>query len=228
MVSPLVWSNFFGQNVDLTSGLHCTDNPTFSPSPKGVGESRARSTNPKDPQSSVIENIVNGESKIAMWAEEKPKHSQIILCCPNKHCLRLREPLPRNFWQRLFGQQSIIWCCELESPKNFDLRVMGFTLHRFYFHNLRHGFCSAWQLWVGNSDSSSQVRLSALKTRVVCVGRCLPRSLDAAYFFDYQKAFESRAGSFPTQENSESICCLFLAQQLNFCPRIHSFEIGIG
>ena len=24
MVSPLVWSNFFGQNVDLTSGLHCT------------------------------------------------------------------------------------------------------------------------------------------------------------------------------------------------------------
>ena len=25
MVSPLVWSNFFGQNVDLTSGLHCTN-----------------------------------------------------------------------------------------------------------------------------------------------------------------------------------------------------------
>ena len=24
MVSPLVWSIFFGQNADLTSGLHCT------------------------------------------------------------------------------------------------------------------------------------------------------------------------------------------------------------
>ena len=29
MVSPLVWSNFFGQNVDLTSGLHCNNKFKF-------------------------------------------------------------------------------------------------------------------------------------------------------------------------------------------------------
>ena len=35
------------------------------------------------------------------------------------------------------------------------------------------------------------------------MGHCSPRSLDAAYFFDYEKGFESRVGSNLTHTNRE-------------------------
>ena len=35
-VSPLVWSNFIGQNADLTSGSDCTENPGYSDIPHTV------------------------------------------------------------------------------------------------------------------------------------------------------------------------------------------------
>lgn len=45
---------------------------------QGVGESRARSTNPKDPQSSVIENIVNGHSSSLERHHRRQRHRSAL------------------------------------------------------------------------------------------------------------------------------------------------------
>ena len=57
------------------------------PSPKDVGEMLARSTNPEDPPSSLVGNIVNGESHFALRVE--------FILFP-KCCVKLKKAVTRG------------------------------------------------------------------------------------------------------------------------------------